>query len=86
MRAPFLDLAQAEVLRGPQVTLLGNNSIAGAMNLTTAKPSDEFEASVAGLYEPDHNEQELDRHYLRPVVQQPGRTTCRALSIDGGLS
>lgn len=35
-RAPFLDIAQAEVLRGPQATLLGNNSIAGALNLTTA--------------------------------------------------
>ena len=41
-RAPFLDIAQVEALRGPQATLLGNNSIAGALNLTTAKPTDTF--------------------------------------------
>lgn len=34
-RAPFLDLARVEVLRGPQGVLLGKNAIAGALNLTT---------------------------------------------------
>jgi outer membrane receptor protein involved in Fe transport len=86
MRAPFLDLAQAEVLRGPQVTLLGNNSIAGAMNLTTAKPSDEFEASVAGLYEPDHNEQELTGILSGPLFSNlAGRLAVRYRSMDGYL-
>jgi outer membrane receptor protein involved in Fe transport len=86
MRAPFLDLAQAEVLRGPQVTLLGNNSIAGAMNLTTAKPSDEFEASVAGLYEPDHNEQELTGIISGPLFSNlAGRLAVRYRSMDGYL-
>jgi outer membrane receptor protein involved in Fe transport len=86
MRAPFLDLAQAEVLRGPQVTLLGNNSIAGAMNMTTAKPSDEFEASVAGLYEPDHNEQELTGIISGPLFSKlAGRLAVRYRSMDGYL-
>jgi iron complex outermembrane receptor protein len=86
MRAPFLDLAQAEVLRGPQVTLLGNNSIAGAMNLTTTKPSDEFEASVAGLYEPDHNEQELTGIISGPLFSNlVGRLAVRYRSMDGYL-
>jgi outer membrane receptor protein involved in Fe transport len=86
MRAPFLDLTQAEVLRGPQVTLLGNNSIAGAMNLTTAKPTDEFEASVGGLYEPDHNEQELTGIVSGPLFSNlAGRLAVRYRSIDGHL-
>ncbi len=86
MRAPFLDLAQVEVLRGPQVTLLGNNSIAGAMNLTTAKPTDEFEASVSGLYEPDHNEQELTGIVSGPLFSNlAGRLAVRYRSIDGYL-
>ncbi|MEO8223934.1 MAG: TonB-dependent receptor plug domain-containing protein, partial [Gammaproteobacteria bacterium] len=51
-RAPFMDMAQAEALRGPQAILLGNNSIAGALNFTTAKPTDVLEASVSALYEP----------------------------------
>ena len=86
MRAPFLDLTQAEVLRGPQVTLLGNNSIGGAMNLTTAKPSDEFEASVGGLYEPDHNEQELTGIVSGPLFSNlAGRLAVRYRSMDGHL-
>ena len=86
MRAPFLDLAQVEVLRGPQVTLLGNNSIAGAMNLTTAKPTDEFEASAGGLYEPDHNEQELTGIVSGPLFSNlAGRLAVRYRSMDGYL-
>jgi iron complex outermembrane receptor protein len=48
--ATFLDLDRIEVLKGPQSTFFGNNAIAGAFNMTTRKPTDEFEASVRGLY------------------------------------
>jgi len=40
----FFDLAQVEILRGPQGTLYGRNATAGVVNLTSAKPSDQFEA------------------------------------------
>jgi outer membrane receptor protein involved in Fe transport len=40
----FYDLGQVEVLRGPQGTLYGRNATAGVINLTTAKPTDQFEA------------------------------------------
>jgi len=40
----FYDLSQAEVLRGPQGTLYGRNATAGVVNLTTARPTDQFEA------------------------------------------
>lgn len=39
----FLDVEQVEVLRGPQGTLYGKNTTAGAINITTRKPSFEFE-------------------------------------------
>src|SRR5690606_27867258 len=39
----FLDVAQIEVLRGPQGTLYGKNTTAGAINITTNQPTFDFE-------------------------------------------
>ena len=39
----FLDVAQVEVLRGPQGTLYGKNTTAGAINITTRAPTFDFE-------------------------------------------
>lgn len=42
-RIPFLDVERVEVLRGPQSILFGKNSVAGALNVTTARPTASFE-------------------------------------------
>jgi iron complex outermembrane recepter protein len=39
-----IDVAQVELLRGPQGTLYGKNTIAGTINVTTQRPTNEFEA------------------------------------------
>ncbi|MDE0368073.1 MAG: TonB-dependent receptor [Gammaproteobacteria bacterium] len=42
----LLDMAQIEVLKGPQGALYGRNAIGGAINITTRGPSDEFSGRV----------------------------------------
>ena len=43
----FYDVSQVEVLRGPQGTLYGRNATAGVVNVTSAKPTDQFEAMAS---------------------------------------
>jgi len=79
LNANFLDLQSLEVLRGPQGTVLGQNSDGGAINVTTVRPelgvySGSAEAS-AGSYDYDRfrgtaNLPIGDTFALRLAVQQ----------------
>ncbi|WP_372864506.1 TonB-dependent receptor [Spongiibacter sp.] len=42
----FLDLARVEMLKGPQGTLFGKNTVAGAISISTARPEDEWRLSA----------------------------------------
>lgn len=44
----LIDLQQVEVLRGPQGTLFGKNTTAGALNISTREPSFDPELTVEG--------------------------------------
>lgn len=52
-RSAFLDVARVEILKGPQSTLFGKNTVAGAISITTAKPGDEFEGQLELSSEPE---------------------------------
>ena len=51
----LVDVAQIEVLRGPQGTLFGKNASAGVVNITTQMPRQELGGTVEASYF-DHNE------------------------------
>jgi len=83
-RAPFLDLERIEVLRGPQSILFGKNSVAGALNITTAKPTEEFEGSVSVSYEPTDNEKEASLVLSGPISDKVRvRMAARYHDLDG---
>lgn len=59
LRSSFVDLAQVEVLKGPQGTLFGKNTTGGAINITTQQPKYEAGGYVDLLYGSYNNMQAL---------------------------
>jgi iron complex outermembrane recepter protein len=49
-KAAFVDLLRVEVLKGPQSTLFGKNTVAGAINISSRRPTDELEGYIEGGY------------------------------------
>ena len=85
-RAPIFDMDRVEVLRGPQVTLFGNNSIGGAVSMTAAKPTNEFEGFVAVLSDFDHGEEERTAVLSGPIDDQlSARLSLREYDLGGYL-
>jgi len=66
-RWSFLDVERVEVLRGPQPTLFGKNTVAGAINITTVRPTSEFESEVSVGYNPEFEETELQAYISGPI-------------------
>ena len=83
-RAPLLDVERIELLRGPQTTLFGKNSVAGAINVTSAKPTDTFDGYVTGMYDFELEQTEFEGAVSGPLSDRVrGRLSGRAVSADG---
>jgi outer membrane receptor protein involved in Fe transport len=50
-RVQFLDIERVEILKGPQGALIGKNTSAGVINITSAGPTEEFTAWIMPTYE-----------------------------------
>ncbi|MFL9842375.1 TonB-dependent receptor [Sphingomonas sp. ST-64] len=71
------ELERVEVLRGPQGTLFGRNTSAGALSIFTAQPAFDLGGYVEGSYG-NYNAFELKGAVTGPVTEQ------LALRLDGG--
>lgn len=80
----LLDLAQVEVLKGPQALFFGKNSPAGVVSLTSASPGDTAEGMIRSGYE-----FEAEERYIEGAVSYPlssslkARVAVRATQMDG---
>ena len=80
------DLERIEVLRGPQGTLFGKNASAGVVNITTKRPSDEFEGTLeASLFQ--DNEYRLKTSVSGPLNDNvSGSLTLLKSQFDGYIN
>jgi iron complex outermembrane receptor protein len=90
----FIDVADVEVLRGPQGTLFGRNTIGGALTIATQQPTDRFEGYVEAGFG-NYNEKNftgvlnvplvsdrLDARLVAAHLEHSGYQHDRFLNID----
>lgn len=85
-RFNFLDVERVEVLRGPQGTLFGKNTIGGAINIATARPTDYFSTAFSATYNFDNIQQYIvGGHVSGPISENVSvRLAATYDNIDEG--
>jgi outer membrane receptor protein involved in Fe transport len=79
INSAIYDIAQVEILQGPQALFFGKNSPAGVISLRSADPKSSFEANVKAGYE-----FEAEERYMEGVVSGPLTETLNArLAVRG---
>ncbi|MDX3899113.1 MAG: TonB-dependent receptor [Sphingobium sp.] len=81
----FFDLSQIEVLKGPQALFFGKNSTAGVISITTAGPTDKFQAMARTSYEFNAREIAAEGFVSGPVTDTLGvRLAVKGTKMFGG--
>ena len=75
----FVDIERIEVVRGPQGTLFGQNSTAGAINVITKAPSLDEESSSLSMSLGNYNMKKLSTSFNVPISD----TVATSLSFSG---
>jgi iron complex outermembrane receptor protein len=85
--AALFDLERTEVLKGPQSTFFGNSAIAGAINITTKKPTDTLSGYAFGSYNFDFNQYVVEGAIGGPIAPDlTGRISFLAGTGDGWIA
>lgn len=73
----LVDIERVEVLRGPQGSLYGKNTAAGAISVVTARPASEYSANAEFTYNSDNQKE------LRGMINIPLGDNGNAARISG---
>ena len=83
--ATLFDIERVEILKGPQTTYFGNNTIGGALSIITRTPDETFERSISGTVA-SHGERTIQAILSGPFSDGlKGRVAIQHHSIDGWL-
>lgn len=81
---PFLDVGSVEVLKGPQGTLFGKNTVAGAMIINSARPTDTLEGQLRAQYEMEYGSTEYVGVVSGPLTDRlSGRLAAKYQDFEG---
>lgn len=87
-RSLFMDLERVEILKGPQGALIGKNTTAGAISLTSAKPTDTLQGYIAPAWDFEGDEGwAIEGALSGPLAGETltGRLSFRVEERDGWL-
>lgn len=87
-RLAFLDVDRVEVLKGPQSTLFGKSTIAGALNIASAKPSFDFGYGIETRYQVEGGEEGMLNGYVTGALSDDVaiRVAVASSAGEGGFT
>lgn len=83
VQSGFFDVAQIDVLKGPQSLFFGKSATAGVLSIQSADPTSSFEASLRGSYEFEEKGYTVEGYVSGPISDTLGyRIAGRYNKID----